>query len=254
MEYYPLSYQQQKLYKYSKVHADDTEYNVLQGIELKEPLNRGHFEQAVKRILIEEPILRCRIVEKDFTPVQFAADISDYTVTYKNISDGELEAEIENLETAPFKVEGGSLFQIFVLSFSNGKTILFLRLHHIICDGWSFQLLMKKFITYYFSTDTENDSPVQSLDYTYYDYAYEQTLPDTVERYTKRKQFWKKMTNDNVTALNLPYSFAQKQEYTRIGNRKLYHMSRKQSKKIEAFCKKQKISPFTLLILSLIHI
>lgn len=248
MEYYPLSYQQQKLYKYSKVHADDTEYNVLQGIELKEPLNRGHFEQAVKRILIEEPILRCRIVEKDFTPVQFAADISDYTVTYKNISDGELEAEIENLETAPFKVEGGSLFQIFVLSFSNGKTILFLRLHHIICDGWSFQLLMKKFITYYFSTDTENDSPVQSLDYTYYDYAYEQTLPDTVERYTKRKQFWKKMTNDNVTALNLPYSFAQKQEYTRIGNRKLYHMSRKQSKKIEAFCKKQKISPFTLLI------
>lgn len=88
MEYYPLSYQQQKLYKYSKVHADDTEYNVLQGIELKEPLNRGHFEQAVKRILIEEPILRCRIVEKDFTPVQFAADISDYTVTYKNISDG----------------------------------------------------------------------------------------------------------------------------------------------------------------------
>ncbi|AND80134.1 amino acid adenylation domain-containing protein [Streptococcus pantholopis] len=248
MEYYPLSYQQQKLYKYSKVHADDTEYNVLQGIELKQPLDKKHFEQVVRRILIEEPILRCRIVEKDFAPVQFAADNTDYAVTYKNINDEELKTEIKNLETEPFKVEGGPLFQIVVFLLSSGKTILFLRLHHIICDGWSFQLLMKKFTTYYFDTDKGNASSIKPPDYTYYDYAYEQTLPSTTEKYVKRRDFWEKMTNDNTTELNLPYSFAQKQKYTRIGNRKLYHMSRKQSKKIETFCREQKITPFTLLV------
>ncbi|EGQ21626.1 non-ribosomal peptide synthetase family protein [Streptococcus sanguinis] len=247
MEYYPLSYQQQKLYKYSKVHADDTEYNVLQGIELKGALNQEHFEQVVRRILIEEPILRCRIIEKDYTTVQFAADISDHTVSYKNIDDVKLKEEIKHLETEPFKVEGGSLFQIFVFSLNSGKTIIFLRLHHIICDGWSFQILMKKFTSYYFDTNVGDISSAKSPEYTYYNYAYEQTLSDTVEKYAKRQHFWKEVTNGTVTKLNLPYSFAQKQEYTRIGNRKMYHLSQQQSENVAIFCKEQKISPFSLL-------
>ena len=91
MQYYPISYQQKKLYLYSKVHNDDVEYNVVVGMEFHKEINEQKIENTVYQLLEEEPILRCKITEKNNCPVQYAADIEKNIIKYYNISDDETE-------------------------------------------------------------------------------------------------------------------------------------------------------------------
>ncbi|MBR3772138.1 MAG: hypothetical protein IKL07_07715, partial [Clostridium sp.] len=245
MMVFPLSYQQQKLYIYSRVHENDAEYNVNQGIELNMPIDCERLEKTVKRILIEEPILRCKIIEKDYKPVQYISDISEYAIEYKKIADEKAEDEIHILETKLFDVDGGNLFQIHVLQLASGKNIILFRLHHIICDGWSLQLLMKKFVTYYF----ENvDEAVIVPEYTYYDYAREQVEQKESEVYQKRTAFWDSVMQENESELELPYDFPKPKIFTREGKRILNFISKEESEQLNQYCKQIGITPFSFLL------
>lgn len=244
MQYYPLSYQQKKLYLYSKVHDDDVEYNVVVGMEFHRDIDEPKIEKVVNRLLEEEPILRCRIIEKNNCPFQYAADIEENIVKYYNISDSETENIINSIENEHVDVCGGELFKVFVLKTDNNRRIVIFRLHHIICDGWTLQLMMKKFTDYYF-----NDSPSnEKKEYTYFNYAEEQTKMIESDAYRKRTEYWNNVRQEYISEPDLPYSFAKGNNLTREGGRLNFDMDQNMSSQINNFCKKSKLSPFSFLL------
>ncbi len=244
MQYYPLSYQQRKLYLYSKVHEDDSEYNVVVGIELKSGLDKQQFEKTVRYLLEEEPILRCRIIEKDNTPFQYMAEPDDHTVRYMDIPDSETEKEISRIENEHIDLCGDELFSSYVLKTEKGRVIVLFRLHHIICDGWTLQLLMKKFVGHYF-----DDRPAEkNNDYTYFNYAEDQAKMIDTDAYVKRNDFWNSIKQEYISELDLPYSFAKGCELTRDGGRLNVEMDEDMSSRINAFCKENHLSPFSFLL------
>lgn len=247
MNYYPLSYQQKKLFNYSQVHKDATEYNVLQGIEMRCDFNKAHFEKVVEKILIEEPILRTKIIERDLEPYQVVSDISEIKIDYRNVDSVDIDDEIEKLSTEPFTLMGGELFQIVVFSCDKGKTIIFLRLHHIICDGWSFQLLIDKFVEYYFGSSVNEESEVRVPQYTYFDYVNEQEKLLKSDKYEKRRLYWEELLTNSVSELNLPWKNSISINVSNSGKRKLFKICEEDSSKLTDFCKNSKISPFTFI-------
>ena len=244
MQYYPLSYQQRKLYLYSKVHEDDSEYNVVVGLEFHRGIDEQQLEKAVRYLLEEEPILRCRITEKDNTPYQYAADADGYAVRYIDIPDSETEKEISRIENEHIDVCGGELFSSFVLKTEKGRVFVLFRLHHIICDGWTLQLLMKKFIGHYYEGIPAEDHS----DHTYFDYAAEQAEMISSDVYSKRNDFWNSIKQEYISELDLPYSFAKGCELIRDGGSITAEMDEEMSSRINTFCKEKHLSPFSFLL------
>lgn len=242
--YYPLSYQQKKLYAYSEVHEDDTEYNVVEGLEFKTQIDYKKMEYAVKRILVEEPILRCRITMQDFKPCQYQADIQEYEIVYEDIVKEELSARIQQLKTKPFSITDGKLFNIHILNVENKKSVLLLVLHHIICDGWSLQLLMQKLVNYYYM---DNNREYKEPEYSYYDYALEQEDTVSSEIYQERKKYWKKVMEEYSMKLDISSDFSREKSYTRDGKRELFFLDQETSEKVNEYCRINKLSPFSFI-------
>ena len=244
MKYYPLSYQQRKLYLYSKVHEDDSEYNVVFGLEFKKGLDEDRFENAVKCLLEEEPVLRCRITEKDGDPMQYAADVGEYAVRYLDIPDSEAENTMSSIEKEHINICGEKLFSVFVIKTDSGRQIVLFRLHHIICDGWTLQLMMKRFSDHYFE-----GKPVDAAkEYTYFEYAEEQAAQLQTEAYTKRTEFWNDIRQEYVSEPDLPYSFTKGREITRVGGRLSARIDKDMSSRIDSICKELRISQFSFFL------
>lgn len=245
MQLYPLTYQQKRLYIYSKMNSNDIEYNVVEGLLFKENINHVKLEYAFDRMLVEQPILRCRILEKNFEPYQYAANKSEYKIQYISVDEEQLEITINEIKTKAFELNGGPLFVVYVLKVSNNRNIIIFVIHHIISDGWSLKLLSKMFLKYYYEVE---DSLVSEKGLTYFEYAKVQKEDMISGLYENRSKFW----NENISNIdkNIPISYDYKKNniYSRKGKRKIFYLDKIQSQRVDQFSKNVKISPFSLII------
>lgn len=245
MKYYPLSYQQQKLYVYSKFHNNDSEYNLIEGIELLDNYDKELLETIVYRIIDEEPILRCRIVEHECNPVQYVSNVEDFRINYVTVEKEKLDEKIEQIAKEPFELIDADLFKVYVLSSVDGRIIVIFKFHHIISDGWSLQLLMEKFCKYYFE-DGESEGTDSSLRYTYYDYCEEQEGARKTEKYLERQKYWLDTLNCYTSEIAMPVG-NKIEDIDREGCRIRFKSDLGQSKQINDYCSDLKITPFAFL-------
>ncbi len=245
MKYYPLSYQQQKLYVYSKFHNNDAEYNLIEGIELLDNFDKELFEKVVYRIIAEEPILRCRIVEKECNPVQYASNVEDFKINYLTVEKAELDKTIEQISTEAFDLLDADLFKVYVVFSADGRKIVLFKFHHIISDGWSLQLLMEKFCRYYFEDASVEEESLDAT-YTYYDYCNEQKNARETEKYIEKQKYWSEILDNHISEIIMP-TYKKVEDTYREGSRIRFNGYLGQGKKIDDYCNGLKITPFSFL-------
>ena len=204
----PLTPMQQRVHFVEQMSPGRVVYNVPSAHRLRGPLDRAHFERVLASIVARQPSLRTVIVESAAGAVQQVQDTSDVTLPLIDLSDiptdkqeVALRRKLDALISEPFDLASGPLFKVALLRLSPGEHVFFFMAHHIVWDGWSFDVLYDEFARAYASDEPETlEAPVA----TYIDFAHWQKKWLASRECRDEIEFWTERLSQLKTPLPLP--------------------------------------------------
>lgn len=213
-------------------------------VDFKGRLNKKVFDKAVQFVVDQCEALRTSFDLTTFgEPTQIIRKnniVSIDSYTFES-SRQESENAIKKLETElldiPFDTKKMDLFRISILEFKKHEVSLIFDYHHIILDGWSMLIVLRKIFIYYSNLLKDpiykNEEKNSNLD-DYFDYK------DLLETESTRI-YWKNFLENIGENLKLENYFDSDLEKNQIEHNieeYRFSLSKQQNKQIRQFCEK----------------
>ena len=177
LDSYPLSFTQKRLWFLQSLNPDNPFFNSTEALKIKGNLNVTALEASLATIEKKHEILRASFSTINGQPVQTIAPLTglkpsvvDLQGKAREIQEQAIKHLIDGHNLENFALDHGPLVRIGLLILNRDEHVLIITIHHIISDGWAFNLLLKELNQYYleFLMDhvTENIEPnIQYSDY-----------------------------------------------------------------------------------------
>ncbi|HEU4733653.1 MAG TPA: condensation domain-containing protein, partial [Kofleriaceae bacterium] len=144
----PLSLMQQRVWYLEQLQLGKTVFNVPSAHRLLGPLDLAAFGRAFTRMVQRQSVLRTVIGTVGDAPAQIVLDEVDTTIPFEDLSGlpaDQREAQLARrmrIEIArPFELSRAPLFRVRMFRLGPENHVWFFMPHHIIWDGWSFDIL-----------------------------------------------------------------------------------------------------------------
>ncbi|SMC96263.1 non-ribosomal peptide synthetase [Pedobacter africanus] len=115
------------------------------------------------------------------------------------------EIDQEDAESA-FNLMDGPLFNPVIYKLGETEHVVRLTAHHIICDGWSFGIILEDLGKLY-SAYAQGQQPVMETPVPFSDYADELERFSQSDEHKKTEQYWLNEYSGNVPVLDLPTDY-----------------------------------------------
>lgn len=205
--------QQQVWYLYEKIAPEAFAFNLPAVFRFQGSLDIPALEKALNTILRRHDILRANFINAD-GQVQISVDdsrsieLEPHPLEDYGINDIEsLESALRTDVATGFDVESEPLFKARLIRAGENDHILFLLIHHLVFDGWSFDLLLKEMCTLYNSYSKGLENPLAPLPVQFQDYAYWQQEWLQSQTMDDHLNYWKETLGGELPVLNLPLDF-----------------------------------------------
>ncbi len=222
----PLSFAQERLWFLSQLEPDTLTYQVPLAVRLRGPLNVAALAASLRAIVQRHAVLRTAVeidahgqpTPQVHTDVHLPLPLVD--LSHLAAAPAEIEAEARRLAVAearrPFRLDQPPLMRSVLYRLSPGHDnapadhLLVLTLHHIACDGWSLEVLLRELQQLYprFAADPDAAPNLPPLPVQYGDYAAWQRRwlsrdggPSPLERHLA---YWRQQLAGPVPPLRLP--------------------------------------------------
>ena len=170
--------------------------------------------KAIQQTLERHEILRTVFVQKENGEVRqlvksldalnFSAEILDYS----SFDDAEARAlafqEADGYK--PFDLENGPLIRAAFLKIDASRTIFYYNIHHIICDGWSLEILARDVFSFYSSLKKGTEAVLPELRIQYRDYAAWQVAQLQDSEFDNDRTYWLNQLAGDIPLVELPSS------------------------------------------------
>jgi len=176
-EKYPVTSTQRNLWITSQYFDAKTIYNLCRAIELEGNIEPEKFELAVAHVIKRHESLRTKFEEDSSGVVyQCVATFEDIepSFSFEDLStknDEEEKQIIKTFNNYIFDLTKSGLFRIKLLKKSASEYLFLFNLHHIICDGWSMEVLSREIVLVYNSLVNGQKIILPELRIQYKDYA-----------------------------------------------------------------------------------
>ncbi|MDK9557686.1 amino acid adenylation domain-containing protein [Marinobacter sp. M216] len=205
--------QQQVWYLYEKIVPDSYAFNLPAVFRFQGDLDTAALERAFNTILQRHEILRANFINPD-GEVQILIDESrSVCLEPQTLSDYGAE-DLETLERAlrlkvaeSFDVASGALFKVWLIRIDDHDHILFLMIHHLVFDGWSFDLLLKEMCALYNAYSKGLGNPLPALPVQFQDFALWQRDWLHSDAVNDQLSYWKEQLAGELPVLDLPTDF-----------------------------------------------
>ncbi|WP_055479974.1 non-ribosomal peptide synthetase [Sphaerimonospora mesophila] len=171
----PLSPAQERLWLLQRLEPDDATYTVFQVRRLRGPLDRDVLTGAVADLVARHESLRTRFVEVDGVPWTDSAPSAELPIEWLSARDAadpvaEAERLVAERVNAPFDLAARPPVRLAMIELGADDHVLCLTLHHIVADGWSFNVLVNDLAGFYTARVLGREPrhrplPVQPSDY-----------------------------------------------------------------------------------------
>ncbi|MFL5356299.1 amino acid adenylation domain-containing protein [Archangium sp.] len=203
----PLSFAQQRLWFIEQLEPGGFTYNVPYALRLKGRLDRAVLERSLGEVVRRHEALRTTFVEVNGQPVQCIAPELVLVLPVEDVegrAEGEVQRRVEQEARRPFDLEKGPLVRATLLRVVADEHVLVLVIHHIACDIWSLDLLLREVETLYraFSEGQEPQLPAPPVQYV--DYAKWQREWLKGEVLESQLGWWKQQLAGAPPVLELP--------------------------------------------------
>jgi acyl carrier protein len=253
-EYYPLSYNQKRLYVIHRLEPQSTAFNMPGKIELKEAVDEEAIENILAQLVNRHEILRTgfKIVEDE--PVQFLKN--NLCVQFKKI-DLSLMEEAEKAEKRKyiFQEESKRVFNLAeaplmttcLVKLNKEESDLIFNIHHIITDGWSMEILKNDFFQCYEALVKGENGILKPTQYQYRDFSewQDRQIKDDTNR-GKAHQYWEDKFNGGNTIFQLAGDYPRNSEDASGAAYSMFILQ-ELTEKLKELAQKNNTTPFMIL-------
>ncbi|WP_433317875.1 amino acid adenylation domain-containing protein [Micromonospora chersina] len=145
----PLSAAQTRLWFLHRLDPTDTSYLLAFAVRFGTPLDPERLAGALRRVVDRHPALRTVFPDGPDGPVQHVGPAADVTPAVAPPDPGtSLDVRLRRLAVeatrAPMDLAAGPLLRAHLVPDDSGRALaLLLVVHHIVCDDWSFGVLVR---------------------------------------------------------------------------------------------------------------
>jgi amino acid adenylation domain-containing protein len=220
----PLSFNQQQFWLLDQVSPNRATYNVRTGLQIEGPMNCEKLQRVIDHIVDRHEILRTNIVLRGESPVQVISPSRSISVRLTDLSTlSPADAESERARILAeegnhlFDLSSGPLLRARLVKLAPDRHELLITLHHIVCDGWSINVLLRELTYLYLKNVDPGVLPRLSIQYA--DFAVWQRRWLEAEAIERQLSYWRRQLADAPTALELPTDYARPATRTSEGGR-----------------------------------
>ena len=250
----PLSFSQERLYFIEQFLPGNPAYNVPLCVRLRGPLSREALAGALADLAARHESLRTTFRTVEGVPRQIVGEAGPVAVVEQDLSrveEAELDAEVNRRVLrevrAPFDVEHGPLVRVALLRRSPDEHVLVITLHHLVCDGWSFGVLIRDLLVLYAARRADRSAPLPSLPVQYADYAVWQRAWLTGPTLEAELAFWRGELA-GVSALDLPLDTPRPPVQSYRGARVPLVLPRALTSALSELSRREGVTPFMTLV------
>lgn len=244
-----LSSAQEGIWAASRLNPDSIANNNVVIMRMAGPLDVQRLVQAIEATQMQHAALRLRISTVDGLPVQkVVADCNPPNVMDLSLggNSSELEATAlqisRNFTARPFKIESEPLFRAQLTRVSPALSFLAIAIHHIISDGWSWQLILDAIARNY-----QGITNFASSSRTFRDFVLEQRESLATDQYVEAKRYWESELEGIPTVLDIPTSKKRTSQTTTTGARFNFALDASLDNSLTTLSVKRNNSRFSLL-------
>ena len=210
----PLSYSQERFWFLDQLASGSSHYNLSVSTKIVGELDTPSFCLAYQYLIERHEILRSYFPQNGTEPILQIGEGLDCELSVIDLSDliDEIKKrEIQNLivknASINFNLQSGPLYNASLLKVSENCHVFLFTLHHIIVDGWSFDILRSELASLYYSLSVNKPISLLPLTIQYADFAYWQRKESNKHLFDKQLDYWHKKLEDSPALLNFPLDF-----------------------------------------------
>ncbi|HZV39330.1 MAG TPA: amino acid adenylation domain-containing protein, partial [Pseudoxanthomonas sp.] len=195
----PLSLVQEHMAQLERINPGQLGFNTPSAHWLTGPLGHAAFEQAFADLMQRQSVLRTTLEERDGEFVQVVheridtglAEVEDLGALPADQRERALAQRIDALIATPFQLVGAPLFRARLFKLEETRHALFFMTHHVVWDGWSFDLFYRDFAELYAARCEGREARLPTLPVSYGDFsAWHRRFVDSAE-YARQRDFWR---------------------------------------------------------------
>jgi amino acid adenylation domain-containing protein len=144
----PLTTMQQGIYLAETMYPGRVTNNAPSAHRLRGPFNAGAFRRALEAMMARQPILRTSMFKGPDGAVQRVENVTDFPLIEEDLSalpegmrEKELMARMQAVVDRPIDIHAFPLFRAVLYRLKPEEHVFLFMPHHIIWDGWSFDIL-----------------------------------------------------------------------------------------------------------------
>ena len=241
---YSLSSAEQRIYYATASNVPSTVYNISGGIVFDAQPNIKHLAKCINTILNKHDSFKSYFVIENNELVQKILDEINFSLIQETVESNDIDALFKEF-VQPFDLSVAPLFRAKIVKLENGKYILIIDTHHIICDGTSLNIFINELCSLY------NNFTQTELTINYTDYILWEKENIITEDFKENEKYWIEQFEDCLPILNLPTTFPRPALKSYQGNTITYKISKKIAQNIKEFSKKHNTTPNIVLLSAL---
>ncbi len=176
----PLTPMQERIRFVEELHPGRPVYNVPSGHRLTGPLDLVAFEATLREIVRRQATLRTFVGSdpKTSKPAQMIAESIAFTLPVEDLRaipqaerEAALRERMQQVADTPMDIHQAPLFRVALYRLAENEHAFAFVPHHLIWDGWSFDLFQSEMAAIYAAFSNGQPSPLPELTVNYGDYA-----------------------------------------------------------------------------------
>ena len=207
----PLSFSQERLWVFEQLEPNTAAYNIPRVLRFEGPLNASALKESMEAIVARHEVLRTNFLNHNGKPSLSIAKELPVEIPVIDLSrlaaDQRTEKikELAAIETQrPFDLSEGPLFGLALLRIHDLEHILIMTIHHIVCDAWSIDILLRELVAHYNAFTTITTPSLPSLPLQYVDFAAWQRQTLSGARLENQLEYWRKELAGAPPLIKLP--------------------------------------------------
>lgn len=248
MEKFELTFPQKNIWLVENFYESKL-INIISGsLIIKKDFEISKAEQTVNKFVELNEGMRLRICVENSIPKQYVSPFVAFCADKIDVS-GKTEQEIAKIKqdyiSTAFDIIDRPLFSYLLIDKGNGEGEIFLKAHHLICDGWSGSKMVMGLAKIYdgiLEGKTEFEPYPSYLDYITKEneYKYSQKFKDD-------EDFWQEYLTDFNETVSIKNTYLADS----VAKRYSVKLNERLNKLILDYCKENRFSPYTVFMTAL---